>query len=234
MRTGLIVPISNDALGIAFLLAIAFVVIAGIFKLIQKATYVERESIKFANNPSSNGGNFSEARFTRPSGDIDPSELILPNAQDASSFFTQLSPRANLNVEINRTKNTLIFSNFESTDHRLVIAITGSGRYAAAYYATGISAITTEPRLSLSIGGEVYPLKASAESLIFRDQGTSFYEISSPTLNALIDAQDDDCFVSAREIKLRIERIELQKMKAMAKLVICIEKQRSDIIFLGN
>ena len=235
MRTGISFPISNNALGIAFLLAIAFFIVVGIFKIIQKATFVEREAIKFADQSplSLDAAQSGNGSFDQSSG-IDLDSLALPSVQEASAFFSHIAPRVGLNIEINRTKNTLLFSNSESAEHRLVIAITGSGRYAAAYYATRISRLTSEPRLTFKAGEDFFVLKASAESLIFRDQGESFYEISPSTLTAMACPHGREFRIEVSGSQNNMEEVEKKKIEAIAKIIILIAKQRSDIIFLGD
>ena len=235
MRTGLFIPISNNALAIALFIGIAFLVIAGIFKAIQKASFIERESIKFSEpSPTSTEKISLFESNLGPLPGVDFSTLVIPITQQASSFFSQLAPHAGLNIDINRSKNTLLFSNSESKKHRLVIAITGSGRYATAYYSTQLKSLTFEPRLLFKANEKSFVFKSSAESLIFKDESESFYEISLSALNAFTSENNGRFSVGFNEFLSEIEGGELRKMQNMVKLITLIAKVRSDIIFLGD
>lgn len=239
MRTGLWMPISNDGLAFAFFGALIFVVISGIWAYLKHLSFRERETIRFSQNTdqtemvSTSASAMFQAEKPREVREAMES-LILPSEQSAIAFFSQLAPHAGLNAEINRTKNTMLFSNSNSTDHRLVIAITGSGRYATAYYSTQINALSSTARLTLKVDENIFALKSSPESLIFRDREAAFYEISLNALDAIATADTAIWCVSANNFSSEIGGQNKNDITKMAQLIYRIAGERSDIIFLGD
>ena len=237
MRTGLWIPISNDALAVAFIIALIFVAISGIWALLKHLSFRERETITFSPNPDQTAMASASAmsQLDRPREVQEAIEhLVLPSEQSAIAFFSQLAPRAGLNTEINRTKNTMLFSNSGSTDHRFVIAITGSGRYATAYYSTQINALSSNARLSFKTNENNFTLKSSPESLIFRDRDAAFYEIPLSALEAIATANTATWCISANNFSSEIGGQNKNDITTMAQLIFRIASERSDIIFLGD
>jgi hypothetical protein len=238
MRTGLWMPISNEALGVAFLIALVFVAISGIWALLKHLSFRERETITFSSHSDQTAVASGASVSAQPDRVRELQEvvshLVLPSEQSAIAFFSQLAPRAGLDAEINRTKNTMIFCNSSSTEHRLVIAITGSGRYATAYYSTQINSLTAASRLTMKIDGRNFTLKSSPESLIFRDGSAGFYEIPTAAVDAIVTPGTATLSISANSFSSEIGGQSKNEISAMAQLISRIARERTDIIFLGD
>lgn len=238
MRTGLWMPISNEALGVAFLITLAFVAISGIWALLKHLSFRERETITFTPNSdqtlAANGSSISAQPDRVQEIPKAVEHLNLPIAESAVAFFSQLASRAGLNAEINRTKNTMIFGNSMSTEHRLVIAITGSGRYATAYYTTKNTTLSAASRLTLRIGDRDFTLKSSPESLIFRDGCASFYEIPTAAVDAITKSSAVTVSISVNNLSSEIGGQSRNEITRMAQLISRIARERTDIIFLGD
>ena len=238
MRTGLWMPISNEALGVAFLIALVFVAISGVWALLKHLSFRERETITFSPHSdqtvAANGSSISGQPDRVREMPETVEHLDLPNAESAIAFFSQLASRAGLNAEINRTKNTMIFGNSSSTEHRLVIAITGSGRYATAYYSTQITSLSAASRLTFKISDGPITLKSSPESLIFRDGPVSFYEIPTAAVDAIAASSTATAGISANSFSTEIGGQSKTAISKMAQLISRIVRERTDIIFLGD
>lgn len=208
MRTGLLIPISNNALAFAFVAAIIFTLLWLIYHAIINSNKNQIES------------DFNKAS---PSSD----RVSVLGVNDINDLFARF-PNRNINIDA----ETKVFWTSENP-LSIAIAQANTNSPLKVYVRINASARELGHRISIcSSETDGIHLKLTAESLIFSDQEKSFYSINSDDFSKLLD------ILRRQEVtinqKLPISENDASTLSKWIEKIIQIQSSNSKILILGK
>lgn len=208
MRTGLLVPISSNALAFAFIAALIFTIIWMIYHFL---IHSSKKQV--------------ERNFNKVSSSSEYVDLLSTN--DASDLFVKFPNR-----KINIDAGTKIFW---TSENPLSIAIAQANAQSPLKVYVRVNGSARELGHQINIGndgGIKINLSLTAESLIFSDNNSSFYAINSSNLNQLNEIlRSKNATINQR---IQVPENDAVNISAWIDKIIKVQVTNEDILLIGE